>query len=148
MSVPVVDFSPFYHGTALRRAQLATRIIQELQKNGAVRLINHKIPAEVVSECYEWVSPRQQMQGQRDHGLCLTLCRQSEKFFKLRTEEKEAIPNIRNADPQRGWSFVGSEKTSKLNMVDKDGQVPQDLEDEKVSILTPRQQCDALKRWL
>lgn len=56
MSVPVVDFSPFYHGTALEKAQLATRIPQELQKNGAVRLINHKIPAEVVSECHEWVS--------------------------------------------------------------------------------------------
>ena len=53
-------------------------------------------------------------------------------FFRLPTEEKEAIPNERNADPQRGWSYVGSEKTSKLNMVDTDGQVPQDLEDEKV----------------
>lgn len=50
-------------------------------------------------------------------------------------EEKEAIPNERNADPQRGWSYVGSEKTSKLNMVDKDGQAPQDLEDEKVSVV-------------
>ena len=52
-------------------------------------------------------------------------------------EEKEAIPNERNADPQRGWSYEGSEKTSKLNMVDKDGQVPQDLEDEKVGVLIP-----------
>ena len=43
--------------------------------------------------------------------------------------EREAIPNERDADPQRGWSYVGSEKTSKLN---KDGQVPQDFEDEKV----------------
>lgn len=74
--------------------------------------------------------------------------RQSEKFFKLPMEEKEVIPNIRNADPQRGWSYVGSEKTSKLNMVDKDGQVPQDLEDEKVGILIPRQQREALKCWL
>ena len=51
-------------------------------------------------------------------------------------EEKEAIPNERNADPQRGWSYVGSEKSSKLNMVDKDGQVPQVLEDEKVQLIT------------
>lgn len=59
MSVPVVDFSPFYHGTALEQAQLATRITQELQKNGAVRLVNHKISAEMISECYEWVSSPQ-----------------------------------------------------------------------------------------
>lgn len=51
-------------------------------------------------------------------------------------EEKEVILNERNADPQRGWSYVGSEKTSKLNMVDTDGQVPQDLEDEKVDLFT------------
>ena len=50
-------------------------------------------------------------------------------------EEKEAIPNERNADSQRGWNYVGSEKTSKLNMVNKDGQVPQDLEDEKVQLI-------------
>lgn len=88
------------------------------------------------------------MQGKRERELCLTLCRQSEKFLKLPTEEKETIPNIHNADPQRGWSYVGSEKASKLNMVDKDGQVPQDLEDEKVSFLIPRQQHNALKCWL
>ena len=56
MSVPVVDFTAFYHGTELEQAQLAKKITHELQKNGAVRLINHKIPAEMVSECYQWVS--------------------------------------------------------------------------------------------
>ena len=63
-------------------------------------------------------------------------------------EEKEAIPNERNANPQRGWSYVGSEKTSKLNMVDKDGQVPQDLEDEKVGLLVCQEHGIALTCWV
>ena len=40
------------------------------------------------------------------------------------------IPNERNAHPQRRWSYVCSEKILKLIMVEKDGQVPQDLQDE------------------
>lgn len=60
-------------------------------------------------------------------------------------EEKESIPNERNADPQRGWSYVGSEKTSTLNMLNKDGEVPQDLEDEKVNLVVPQEQSGVLK---
>ena len=52
---------------------------------------------------------------------------QGKKFFALPPLEKAAIPNERNADPQRGWSYVGSENTSKLDMLENDG-----LEDEKV----------------
>ena len=63
-------------------------------------------------------------------------------------EEKEAIPIERNADPQRGWSYVGSEKTSKLKMLDKDGEVPQGLEDEKLNLPVPQEQGDVLKCWL
>ena len=51
----------------------------------------------------------------------------SKAFFSLPVEEKSAIPNERNANPQRGWSYVGSENTSKLDMLENDG-----LEDEKV----------------
>lgn len=53
MSVPILDFAPFHHGTKLERAQLYTRIIQERQKNGAVRLISHGVPAEPINQCYE-----------------------------------------------------------------------------------------------
>lgn len=56
----------------------------------------------------------------------------SKKFFSLPVEEKSAIPNERNANPQRGWSYVGSENTSKLDMLENDG-----LEDEKVQSHIP-----------
>lgn len=52
-----------------------------------------------------------------------------------------AIANIRDANPQRGYSYVGSEATSKVNKRDEKGEfqicedddVAQDLEDVKVS---------------
>lgn len=55
MAVPIIDFAPFYHGTKFEQAQLAARITQELQENGAVRLVNHKIPIEMINQCYAWV---------------------------------------------------------------------------------------------
>ena len=48
MSVPIIDFAPFHHGTELEQTELATRITQELQKNGTVRLINHGISVEMI----------------------------------------------------------------------------------------------------
>ena len=56
MSLPVIDFSPFHHGTQAEHLQLATSITQEIQKHGAVRLTNHGVPARIISECYKWVS--------------------------------------------------------------------------------------------
>jgi len=56
-----------------------------------------------------------------------------------------AIANIRDANPQRGYSYVGSEATSKVNKRDENGEfqicededVAQDLEDVKVSFCSP-----------
>jgi hypothetical protein len=45
-SVPVIDFTAFGNGTKQERAELANRIIQELTKYGAMRLINHGVTAE------------------------------------------------------------------------------------------------------
>ena len=66
---------------------------------------------------------------------------QSSKFFKLPEADKNAIANARDANPQRGYSYVGSEATSKVNKKNENGEyhicaddnVAQDLEDVKVS---------------
>lgn len=125
-SLPVIDFSTFYNGTDADRAKLAATITEELQKHGAMRLINTSITAETIEEGFKWV-----------RFTCANFSRvtttdglwsmQGKKFFALPPLEKAAIPNERNADPQRGWSYVGSENTSKLDMLENDG-----LEDEKV----------------
>lgn len=124
--LPLIDFSAFYNGNEADRAKLAITITAELQKHGAMRLINTSITAEAIEEGFKWV-----------RFTCANFLRirttdspwsmQGKKFFSLPLSEKAAIPNERNADPQRGWSYVGSENTSKLDMLENDG-----LEDEKV----------------
>ncbi|KAI0543752.1 iron/ascorbate family oxidoreductase [Xylaria curta] len=103
-SLPLIDFSPFYNGTEADRAKLASTIAGELQKHGAMRLINTSITSETIQEGFKW----------------------GKKFFALPPDVKAAIPNERNDKPQRGWSYVGSENTSKLDMLENEG-----LEDEK-----------------
>jgi isopenicillin N synthase-like dioxygenase len=125
-SLPLIDFSTFYNGTEADRAKLAATITAELQKHGALRLINTSITAETIQEGFKWVRFTF-----ANFSRVITTdgswSMQGKKFFSLSLEEKAAIPNERNANPQRGWSYVGSENTSKLDMLENDG-----LEDEKV----------------
>ncbi|KAE8154172.1 putative gibberellin 20-oxidase [Aspergillus avenaceus] len=117
MSVPVIDFSAFRSGSEQERKELACRVTEEFKKHGATRLINHGISGEEIKKVYEW----------------------SDKFFKLPGAEKDAIANVRDANPQRGYSYVGSEATSKVNKKDEVGEyqicedddVDQELEDVK-----------------
>jgi len=54
-SLPLIDFSPFYNGTDADRAKLAAIITEQLQKHGAMRLINTAIKAETIEEGFKWV---------------------------------------------------------------------------------------------
>ncbi|KAL2196701.1 putative gibberellin 20-oxidase [Corynascus similis CBS 632.67] len=117
MSIPVIDFSAFHNGTKEERTELAYRVTDEFKKHGATRLKNHGISGETIRKVYEL----------------------SDKFFKLPQAEKEAIANVRDHNPQRGYSYVGSEATSKVTKKDEEGEfqicedddVAQDLEDVK-----------------
>ncbi|KAI4860357.1 putative gibberellin 20-oxidase [Hypoxylon rubiginosum] len=117
MSVPVIDFSAFRNGTENERQELANRLVDEFKKHGATRLVNHRVIGDTIQKAYQW----------------------SEKFFQIPESEKEVIANIRDANPQRGYSYVGSEATSKANKRGEDGEfeicedddVAQDLEDVK-----------------
>ncbi|KAL5380164.1 hypothetical protein DPSP01_007964 [Paraphaeosphaeria sporulosa] len=100
MSIPAIDFSAFRNGTEQERRVLANRITEEFKKHGATRLIAHGITRESIKKTYE----------------------QSDKFFKLPEAEKVIIANIRDANPQRGYSYVGSEATSKVNKRDQKGE--------------------------
>lgn len=71
-SLPVIDFSAFYNGTEAKRAKLASAIASELQKHGAMRLINTRIPAEKIEEGFKWVSPFQRF-SQGDATADVTL---------------------------------------------------------------------------
>jgi isopenicillin N synthase-like dioxygenase len=61
--------------------------------------------------------------------------KQSRKFFKLPLQRKQAIAHIPGPDPQRGWSSVGSEKTSAVyEKIAEGGEQPSNSADAKVSI--------------
>ncbi|KAH0563450.1 hypothetical protein GP486_001987 [Trichoglossum hirsutum] len=109
MELPTLDFSKFQSDSESERTELAGAIVDSFSKHGSVRLVNHGVPDQVVYDLFDW----------------------SERFFKLPLEEKMKIANERNPDPQRGWSYVGAEKTSKLNKDDLNGSTPDDLLDEK-----------------
>lgn len=60
-SLPVIDFSTFYKGNETERAQLATTIASELQKHGAMRLINTRVSAEKIEDGFKWVTSFRQL---------------------------------------------------------------------------------------
>ncbi|KAI1343178.1 putative gibberellin 20-oxidase [Xylariaceae sp. FL0016] len=117
MSIPLIDFSAFRSDSEVERKDLVNRLLGEFKKHGAARLVNHGITGETIKKTYQW----------------------SERFAKLPAAEKDAIANVRDANPQRGYSYVGSEATSKVNKKNEEGEfeicedddVDQELEDVK-----------------
>ena len=55
MTVPVVDFSQFLHGSAADRQAAAHAIDEAFQHIGFVHLRNHGVPQERVDACFAWV---------------------------------------------------------------------------------------------
>jgi len=58
---------------------------------------------------------------------------QAKRFFNMPRQEKIKIGNEVGPHPQRGWSRVGVEHTSKLRAENLNGGIGDDLTDEKVS---------------
>ena len=55
MSSPTLDLSRFTHGDDQERQQLATHLCASLSQHGFVKLVNHGVPDEAVSELFGWV---------------------------------------------------------------------------------------------
>jgi isopenicillin N synthase-like dioxygenase len=54
-SIPLIDFSPFLHGSARDRAQVASSIDEAFQSRGFIYLSNHGIDQRKVDGCFELV---------------------------------------------------------------------------------------------
>ena len=67
----------------------------------------------------------------------LRVTAQSNKFFALPLDVRKEIVCVRGPHPQRGWSCVGSEQTSKLRKENIANRNPDELTDERVSIPWP-----------
>ncbi|UNI16129.1 hypothetical protein JDV02_002596 [Purpureocillium takamizusanense] len=100
MHLPTLDLSSFHHGSDAERKRLAEDLVQSFKDHGFVKLVNHGVPEDVV---------RQYMKAAVD-------------FFALPTDVKMRIANARGPEPQRGFSWVGAEQTSKLRKENLQGQ--------------------------
>jgi isopenicillin N synthase-like dioxygenase len=55
MTIPIVDFSPFLHGTEAEKKEVASQIDSAFSNIGFVCLKNHGIPIDTIDECFQWV---------------------------------------------------------------------------------------------
>lgn len=54
-TLPILDFSHFHSDSETERSELIETLTSNLEQNGAVRLINHGVSDEVISELFDWV---------------------------------------------------------------------------------------------
>ncbi|KAI1869767.1 hypothetical protein JX265_001999 [Neoarthrinium moseri] len=92
MDLPTLDFSHFTHGTDKQRVTLSEALVQAFKDHGFVKLINHGLPEETVTKYMQAAT----------------------SFFALPEESKMRVANVKGPTPQRGYSWVGAEQTSKL----------------------------------
>ncbi|KAI1108971.1 putative gibberellin 20-oxidase [Nemania sp. NC0429] len=90
--LPTLDCSGFIHQSPEDQSKFCKALAESFRAHGFVKLINTGIDVKTTSALLDW----------------------SNKFFSLPADVKGDISCIRGPHPQRGWSCVGSEQTSKL----------------------------------
>ena len=114
MAGTVLDLSLYTHGDSKQKAEFAQALLQNCAQYGFLRLVNHGISDEDVSRLFDWVCCIT-LTCATDPDLRLILAMfQTQKFFTLSTSEKTRLAHPPGPEPQRGWSCVGAERTSKL----------------------------------
>ncbi|CRG89606.1 hypothetical protein PISL3812_06644 [Talaromyces islandicus] len=92
MNAAVLDTELYRSGAEEDRQAFANELVQSLARCGFVKLVNHGIADSLVKELFDW----------------------ARRFFELSAAQKEVIAHPDSPDPQRGWSRIGAEKTSRL----------------------------------
>ncbi|KAJ5837024.1 gibberellin 20-oxidase [Penicillium robsamsonii] len=88
----IVDASRFISGSPAEQRATAVELTDSVRRCGFVKVINHGLSDELIDELFAW----------------------NERFFAIEPEQKLAVVNPPGPSPQRGWSCVGAEKTSRL----------------------------------
>ncbi|KAF1995393.1 putative gibberellin 20-oxidase [Amniculicola lignicola CBS 123094] len=94
MDLPRLDMIKFREGSESERIAFSAELVQSFKDHGFVKLTRHGLPEEMVKR----------------------YMKAAEDFFNLPSEAKMEIANPRGPWPQRGFSWVGAEQTSKLRM--------------------------------
>lgn len=90
-TIPLIDFSPFLHGTPAQKLSTASAILSGFQRSGFIYLSNFGIPASDIRETFA----------------------ASARFFARSPEEKETLAWT-TPRANRGYSGPGREKTTDL----------------------------------
>lgn len=134
MILPTLDLSRFTRGNDQERQQLAKDLCASLLQHGFVKLVNHGVPDEAVLKLFEWVCIKPIEAFFVTELTAGFYMKQNKSFFQMPTTEKVAIAHQPGPSPQRGWSTVGAENSSKLY---KKGflnyQMTEELKDARVS---------------
>ena len=127
MAIPTLDAS-YFLDNSLNRSTFPQALLASLKSHGFVKLINHGIPHELIGEVFQLV------RYLTSQLIIMLIRKQSKKFFDLPPESKEVIAHTPGPDPQRGWSRVGSEKTSAVyEKIARCGAPPTNSADAKVT---------------
>lgn len=136
LELETLDFGEFIHGSEAQRKALAKRLVNSLTQHGFTKLINHGVPDDVVDGIWHWVSSQRYPIVYSPTDILL----QGKKLFSLTPEQKAKFAHLPSPEPQRGWSHIGAEVTSRLQERNfTDASKTQTLKDEKVlQLLTSR----------
>ena len=116
-----LDMSLFF-GTPDQKTQFCHELLNLLKKRGCVKLQNHGIPSEDIHGLFEWVgyiSPLCEKMDMRDTKKCPLHVVQTRKFFNLPLEDKMKIQHPPQANPNRGYSYVGLENVANISGYEK-----------------------------
>ncbi|OJD33865.1 gibberellin 2-oxidase [Diplodia corticola] len=92
LNLAPLNLSDFITGSASKRNEFTTKLLGDLARTGFCKITGHGFSEEDVERLFS----------------------HSKKFFKISPESKTAIAHIPGPEPQRGWSRIGSENTTKL----------------------------------
>ncbi|CAK7204848.1 hypothetical protein SEUCBS139899_007610 [Sporothrix eucalyptigena] len=92
LSIPVIDFAPFYSGRPEDAAAVGKAVYEAFHDFGFAYISNHCIPEETVKEAFAW----------------------NAKFFNLPQTVKEKAPHPPYGWWHRGYSGIGREKVVQM----------------------------------
>ncbi|RAQ76921.1 leucoanthocyanidin dioxygenase, partial [Aspergillus flavus] len=84
-------------GTPEQREQISAELLHALKTRGGVKLKNHGLPDKVVHDLFDW----------------------TRKFFALPHEDKMLAKHPPQANPNRGYCYVGQESISSISGYEK-----------------------------
>lgn len=123
-----LDMSLFF-GTAEQKQHFCHELLRLLKRYGCVKIQNHSIPDGDVHKLFEMVCDTSFTYNVLDTMLTKS---QTKKFFELPLEDKMKAKRPAQANPNRGYSYVGQENVANISGYEK-GKGPNKTRDIKVS---------------